>query len=156
MPLKISWKAGSSFLLLLSLLLCNCNSLILSNLKVWKEKERPDLGPHYEAQLPLWIPCCSRHLAKPKCRRWARQVQVREIRASRPLIILRTCKTEKLPEGRVSNTAQWRCGFWCFNFDHPLNRRMIPFKRLIISICEFVWLCFYILMVETNIYRLRI
>jgi len=43
----------------------------------YKEKERPDLGPHYE-------------------------VQVREIRASRPLIVLRTCKTEKLPEGWMS------------------------------------------------------
>lgn len=40
----------------------------------YQEAERPDLGPHYE-------------------------VQVRDIRASRPLIVLRSQKTQKLPEG---------------------------------------------------------
>ena len=65
---------------------------ILRTLLEPKEAERPDLGPHYEARKFL---LCFRI---SNCRCW--QVQVRDSRASRPLIVLRSQKTQKLPEGR--------------------------------------------------------
>ena len=127
MPLKISRKAGSFLLLLLLLSFVQ----FFNSFTIWKrflqEKERPDLGPHYEAQdFPIFLAAprgAEVHWARCKYERFVPVVHWSFFAPAR----LRS--SQKAGWQEFSTTQQWRwlchsvlfCGFrgfWVHLYAH--------------------------------------